>query len=262
MEDIRNFVKSLTGKTLDKISGTRTVYREGSEFYSLSSNTIKLIEELEEITGQTLYLIDKGFSYLQKYIKDLDNSRYSKIETTSDRLKNYELCVLEFIDFNIYFLRMKEFHYYISMILMNAKSVILPLKSDMKLSSERIFVVRGNDNYLYKFPRLSYPKAVKGLFEWLKKTKKINIKVIEIWDKNEDCGKWFESEKRYRIPKRNLVDDDSIKDYIDFLENEYLPKYQSKNKVVLLKSLIDINITQQDISEFVNLQNNRYKVNR
>ena len=92
--------------------------------------------------------------------------------------------------------------------------------------------------------------------------KKINIKVIEIWDKNEDCEKWFESEKRYRIPKRNLVDDDSIKDYIDFLENEYLPKYQPKNKVVLLKSLIDINITQQDISEFVNLQNNRYKVNR
>lgn len=60
----------------------------------------------------------------------------------------------------------------------------------------------------------------------------------------------------------NLDSEAKIEEYIRFLEEDYLPKYHPTQKVVLLKNLIEVDIKQKDLDNYISETNNRYVVKR
>lgn len=136
-------VKELVDKTgLEKITASNSVYRgEGGMFYNVEETTLEEIQKLENKVGESLYLIDKGYSALANILWDSKDD------------------ILEFEDFKVYALSGCGY----SGLVMNAKEVILPPKNTIVVGKKaRLYVFRGEDGKLYKMPSLQYPRSVKS----------------------------------------------------------------------------------------------------
>ena len=240
-------VKELVDKTgLEKITASNSVYRgEGGMFYNVDEQTLESIRKLENEIGESLYLIDKGYSALVDIITDNNDD------------------TLEFENFKVYTLLSEGTSGYCCGLVMNAKEVILPPKKTIESGKKiRLYVFRGEDGKLYKMPPLQYPRAVKDFSKWLKRRRIITVKPKYFFNITEDISDWGEWRKKHSVPMWNLDSEEKIKEYVEFLEEDYLPKYQPSQKVVLLKNLIEINVKQGDIDNYISETNNRYVVKR
>lgn len=234
-------VKELVDKTgLEKITASNSVYRgEGGMFYNVEEQTLEEIKKLENEVGESLYLIDKGYSALANILWDSKDD------------------ILEFEDFKVYALSGCGY----SGLVMNAKEVILPPKNTIVVGKKaRLYVFRGEDGKLYKMPSLQYPRSVKSFLKWLKKKKIISVKLKYLYNITENISEWSEWRKGYEVPMWNLDSEAKIEEYIRFLEEDYLPKYRPTQKVVLLKNLIEVDIKQEDLDKYISETNNRYVV--
>lgn len=148
------------------------------------------------------------------------------------------------------------FRWWNTKVYMNVKRVDLPFLKTPTLGKEsRIYITIAENHEIYKFPKLIYPNPIKDFFKWLKKKKKISIKVKSVYDRNES----FESCSG--VPKRNIKGEEEILEYIKELEgNTSWSWYCSwANK---LKNIKDITITQEDINDYISEAKNRYKIYR
>lgn len=266
--EIKEFVKSVDYK-IDKLFGSRSSTAQNPDAtFDQKTADIDSIKVVEKYTGETVYDLIKGEFPLMKFLQDnLDKSTLITSNIDLTYYKNLELRKLSFEDFNVYFFTYVSGvsgNIRVGSVYMNVKRVDLPPKNEIKPAKDsRLYIFRGKeDDKIYKLPFLNYPSNISDFVKWLKKNKKISVTPKEFWNKKDNISNWGEWMKEHYIPKFNLKTQDDIANYIEYLENDYFPKYQPKNKVVLLKNPIEINITQDDIIKFINETNNRYKIYR
>ena len=260
---IKEFVKATSYK-IDKLFGSRSENACNPDVeYDQYTADIDSIKVIENLTGETIYDIIKGASPLSDFIQD----NLDKTTIISNDSAGREIGKLSFEDFNVYFSTyisgVSGEKYVSRQVFMNVRRVDLPLKNDIKPSKEsRLYIFRGKDNKIYKLPLLPYPKNIVDFIKWLRTSKKISTTPREVWNKTDNISNWGEWNKAFSIPKFNLKTQEDIDNYIDYLDNDFFPKYQPKNKVVLLKNPIEIKVTNEDITKFIYEVNNRYKIYR
>ena len=180
---------------------------------------------------------------------------------------------------------------------MNVRRIILPPKKEVKISAKpRLFILQRYETYkdgqkkpdtfsLYKLPSLRYPGSIKDLLKWLKKKKKIKSGgEYRIWNTCQDV---YEKDGPLDIsiasfygyyPQRNLKTENDIEGYIEFLKTDWKETIRTFNEkirgdvfwksrikeinpeVVNSFNPIEINITQEDVNEFVKEYNSRFKI--
>lgn len=90
-----------------------------------------------------------------------------------------------------------------------------------------------------------YPNPIKDFFKWLKKKKKISIKVKSIYDRNESF------ENCLGFPKRNIKGEGEILEYIKELEGDTSWRSWCSDWANKFKNIKDITITQEDINDYI-----------
>lgn len=257
MNTVKGDVKALVKLTkLDKIwcSKTTTYNYDGcldSAAQKIDPHTLRIKGELEKKLGDRveLYLVIKGASSLNKYRKELE------------KIAQKQINCIDFGDFNIWF--NGEFNDYI---FSDVKEVILPLiKTEEVSEKSRIYIGIDSKNKYYKLPTLFYPRNMRLFVNWLKKTKRINVNIKELWIKDEKDGGWFS----HLLLRKNIKTDADIVNYINYATEEYnnCLKEDDEDKAWLIKETIDglnniqtLNITQEDVEKFIDHTNNRYKI--
>lgn len=258
-------LEELIKKTkLDRITGTRSVVREGEDFIALDESDKKLLNELDNITGKTLYLIEHGYSPVVYFIRDLEDNNspelrriYKSTDKAVDMIDFGEFKIYRVVDLDLLSYSISISWRYSGNVYIDAKRVDLPfLKTITPGKDSRIYIIMDEEHNIYKLPELIYPSPIKDFFKWLKKKKKISIKVKAVFDRNET----FDNYPGW-APKRNIKKESEIIGYIEDVKNNN--KYGWLNGWInKLKNIKDINITQEDINLYISEANNRYKVYR
>lgn len=253
--------EELVKKTkLDRITGTRSVTRkDGYMFVELSEGDKKDLETIDNLTGKTLYIVEHGASQVMDLFEEGNSQVVIDDSTGKTGLVVNAIDISG--DFMLYQVKDTNkpdtFRWWNTKVYMNVKRVDLPFLKTPTLGKEsRIYITIAENHEIYKFPKLIYPNPIKDFFKWLKKKKKISIKVKSVYDRNESfesCSGW--------VPKRNIKGEEEILEYIKELEgNTSWSWYCSwANK---LKNIKDITITQEDINDYISEAKNRYKIYR
>lgn len=254
--------EELVKKTkLDRITGTRSVTRkDGYMFVELSEGDKKDLETIDNLTGKTLYIVEHGASQVMDLFEE-GNSQVVIDDSTGKT--GLAVNVIDISgDFMLY--RVKDtnkpdtFRWWNTKVYIDAKRVDLPFLKTPTLGKEsRIYMVVTEDYEIYKFPKLMYPNPIKDFFKWLKKKKKISIKVKSICDRNEsfeNCLGW--------VPKRNIKGEGEILEYIKELEGDTSWRSWCSDWANKFKNIKDITITQEDINDYISEAKNRYKIYR
>ncbi|WQJ53697.1 MAG: hypothetical protein [Wendovervirus sonii] len=250
--------------------------------------------EMSKITNEpTLYFIDKGNAALDRLFDDYPSEEIS-FSSEYNIHTGFDFCIREKVekiefeeDVNIYketyTMRMNsvfERHWYY----INVRRVVLPSVSKITESSEnRLYIVSGKDGNIYKFPTLKYPAKFADFVKWLKKKRRIKFAAEYIWNKSISHEKiladpmlyWSWSTNGYLI--QNLKTEKDIDEYNRQLKS--IP-YKSVMKAVKEKAslefndfykaalvsddlpLINVNITQKDIDEYIDDKNSGLKIER
>ena len=278
--------KELTTK-LDSIHGNK-----GLDQYSLIVNKEAItdktaegfIQSLEKLTGENLFQVDKGDSALYKFEKGV-------VETDEESVGKFKRVRFEG-GVNIYFGKQEGDGIY-----MNVRRIVLPPMKEVKISAKpRLFILQRYETYkdgsrkpdtfsLYKLPSLRYPGSIKDLLKWLKKKKKIKSGgEYRIWNTCQDV---YEKDGTLEIsiacsygyyPQRNLKTENDIEGYIEFLKADWKETIRTYNEkirgdwfcfsrikeinpeVVNSFNPVEINITQEDVNEFLKEYNSRFKI--
>lgn len=249
---------------LDRITGTRSIVRtDGSSFTEIDESTKKKLEELDSITGKTLYLIEHGCSQVIDFLDNLEENNSPDLVVTLDDSADggWIIKTVDFGDFKIYEVinstSPRYFKWWGRTILMDVRKVDLPYLKQTTLSKvSRIYIAMDDSYGLYKFPSLMYPSPIKDFFKWLKKKKKISVKIRSVFDRNET----FESYSGWMM-KRNIKSESEIPEYIQDVKNNDKHGWYG-GWIRHLENVKDITITQDDINLYISEANNRYKVYR
>lgn len=99
------------------------------------------------------------------------------------------------------------FRWWNTKVYIDAKRVDLPFLKTPTLGKEsRIYIVVTEDYEIYKFPKLMYPNPIKDFFKWLKKKKKISIKVNQYMiEMNPSRIVWGGSQKEILKEKEKFL---------------------------------------------------------
>lgn len=250
-----DFVKE--AGSLDSIHGNRGNLPEtGIDFRDDLKADVKDLERLEKKVGEKLWAIDKGYGFVYDFVKNHWEER-DDIDWETDRW-NFER------DVKIY--KMLDGLY------MNVKRVVLPPPTQMTESVKRIYILKDESGF-YKLPLLSYPNRSLRLFlTWLKRKKKIKLgKELEIWNKNIKLDEFDFS----FYPMKNIKSEEDLKAYNvwivsefrEWIKNVYNPFWKVDSVIKDPERTKEINpseieITQEDISEFVRGYNGKFKIER
>lgn len=288
----------LRSSSLDKLHGQKKALDltySGDKVYSVSedSTTEAVRKKLESITGKSIYVIDKGSSFVGDFIDDLEYSNPTEVIDLGDFKE------VKFKDFSLY----HEKSGWWRQTFMDAKEIILPPKSIVEKGQKRLYILYVGDKYL-KLPELEYPKIIVQFIKWAKKKKKLTFaKADDIWnhsnnvvlvDKNSYPILHPEDQDTDRIdwyrtglscdgyPARNIKTEDDLVAYNNWLLGDYKKLVEKSNAAykkafkgnsgwkwemnVPIPGKLDpteiTTITQDDVDQFISEVNNRYKVSR
>jgi hypothetical protein len=257
----KEFVEKTEGK-LDSIHGNR-----GLDDYSLivcheaveDKAIVETIKELSEAFKEDVYYVDKGGTDLYKFIESIPVEDLGKTKGGT-----------YYIQFE------QDVRVYNSLfgIFMNVVQVILPPKSTVVPKVKRLYILREKcgARLFYKLPFLEYPSSIKDFLKWAKKKKKFKFKVsdFEIWNKNETLDDW----NLPYYPVKNLKTEEDIVSYNSWITSDYKEFVKDKlkerslwrsaapEKIAKIPDPILINVTQDDIKDFCDDYNNRFKIRR
>lgn len=267
------------------------VYKEAVK----DDDKVRSAKRVAGITGEKIYNLDKGWSAISRLFEDYPSESIIIPEKYrfDDVLTDWEVTSLEKIEFemgvNVYketiTLKCWNSIHTHTEYLINVRSVELPKINEVEISdSPRIYVVTGKDGKFYKLPMLQYPDIMSNFVKWLKKKKKIKFSVDAIWNKSANFEKlekdpmlyWKWCSNGYLI--KNLKNDKDIILYNAELKTESFKRfkqhiikeasifYDTTNYYAYLIQedlpLIDVDITQDDINEFVGEQNGPIKITK
>lgn len=250
-----DFVKELEGK-LDSIHGNRgNVPKDSYYLYEmdLKADATEL-EKAEHIAKEKLWLVDKGESFVYDFMGKHDGVDLGNNCTRYDFEQDVRFYRIRFLG-----------------IYMNVRRVVLPPKKTVEVGkTKRLYILKDWRN-LYKTPMLLFPPSLKELLKWLKKKKKIKLgKDIEIWNHNETLDSWTYT----YTPMKNIKSEEDLIDYNNWIETEYRDwidnvhskewrnvRGMDKSKAVKINPTI-LEITQEDVDQFVVDYNNRFSVER
>lgn len=268
-----NNIKNIKG--LDSLYGSQTVVREGEGFYEIPDRVKEIMQRISEMTGDKIYLLDKGGTVLLKMYE----ANELEIEPI-DEGGNIE--VARYHDFNVYFVSSSTWFEFNGFI--NVKEVILPPEKDiekndipraylLKSKSEFKKNIKVKDAKFYILPELNYPKSkFPDFLKFLKKQIKGFPKIDKVFDKNENPKNVY----FFDIPKKNLKSIIDIRMYLSSISDKSYRKelipivgekdadYMSNVGVELLKNGEPeiLPVTQDMINKFLKEINNRYSVIR
>jgi hypothetical protein len=250
-----DFVKELEGK-LDSIHGNRGNVPEDSYYlYEMDLKAdVTELEKAEHIAKEKLWLVDKGESFVYDFMKKHDGVDLGNNCTRYDFEQDVRFYCIRFLG-----------------IYMNVRRVVLPPKKTVEVGkTKRLYILKDGRN-LYKTPMLLFPPSPKELLKWLKKKKKIKLgKDTEIWNHNETLDTMIHS----YTPMKNIKSEEDLIDYNNWIETEYRDwidnvhnKFWTRVCVMDKSKAIRINptileITQEDVDQFVVNYNNRFSVER
>lgn len=258
-------------KELDSLYGSQTVVREGRSFSEIPDRVKEVMQRISEITGEKIYLLDKGGRTLFNMYKNNE----LEIEPVDDG-GNFE--VAKYPDFNIYFISSISWYDYNGFI--SVKEVILPPDKDIKVNDiPRAYLLKSKrevekniESKFYILPELNYPKSkFPDFLKFLKKQIKGFPKIDKVFDKNEDPS------TAYDFPKKNLKSIIDIRQYLESLSDgsykkELIPIVGERWASCMSRIAEDIlkngepevlnSVTQDMVKKFLKEINNRYSVIR
>lgn len=293
----------LRSSSLDKLHGQKKALEltySGDEVYSVSEDSITeaVRKKLESITGKSIYVIDKGNSFVGDFIDDLEYSNPTEVIDLGDFKE------VKFKDFSLYRETSGSGGWY-PQAFMDAKEIILPPKSTVEKGQKRLYILYVGDKY-FKLPELEYPKIIAQFIKWAKKKKKLTFaKADDIWnhsnnivlaDKDSypivrpedptdtDRIDWYRTGLSCDgYPARNIKTEDDLVAYNNWLLGDYKKLVEKSNAAykkvfkndswrwkremnIPIPGKLDptpiTTITQDDIDQFISEVNNRYKVSR
>ena len=259
--------KYYTGKS-EKLSSAPI--RKYQRFY-------ETYRKLEDMSGETLYIIFSGKAELLKYIKEFINL---------DNLYENEECIrVVFDEFSVYttvLLKTNtdgDFERLLPVLLMDRRIIWCSRKSPCTTYPTPIpmMIIDKYSNSWYILPELRYPNKEKDQFEFIKwlRLKKQALYVRYMSDDyniNHWCyyprfaDRWIAWQKQANIlvgddvfVELEIKSDSSPAVIIDYRKGE-VTSFKVYDYLHNLKIKDPFNITQDTVDEFVNWQNNRYKI--
>lgn len=276
---IQDFLDSgFIGKTTDKLKGSSVGidirYSGSYSEVSPDSYAEKARQDVSRLTGKKIWSVVKGKIASMEFL-------FWAVENKPDDViylgeGYYEV---PFEEFSIYG-KYSKYHLGIE-VLMDAKEVILPPKSTATLAKlSRTYVLSRADStfHYYLLPYLNYPNSLAPFIKWLGKKKKLVIKDLVIWNKDQNIYKspgainlitWGNDvQADLGAPMRNIKTEDDLNDYNEWLEKEVGPDLEKAKasdpggsalweKMVRCFhcptkiDVVKVDITQSDIDDYI-----------
>ena len=238
---------------------------------------IKEYENLRNSIGEDLFVVFSGKSELIKYAKDI----YS-LETLGED----ECICISFEDFSAYYITVQHTRngslspIQLTIVLTDKKQIILPRVKRCELEdvSRKVEIIDNTSGSLYILPKLYYPKGIldkRNLFRWLRINKQllcIRYKYTGESRVRFYPGYQYRWNRWYKVA--TIIDDSDtdkcVESYsslyptiVDYTKSEIsssLFNTQPTNGVKVIEILDTGEITQDIINEFVERENNRYRI--